>query len=385
MPTDSMPSGSIPTEPMSSRLDPSEPLPDRLVLPAPAKLNLFLHVTGRRADGYHLLETVFQFVDLADSVTLVRRDDGEIRRARDWAEVPADSDLAVRAARALQAATGCRLGVDITVDKRIPTGAGLGGGSSDAATVLLGLNRLWGLGLSRPALQAIGLTLGADVPVFVFGQNAYATGIGEELLPVTLPPCWYVLAMPPGGVATGSVFSAPELTRDTIPITITGFSSRFVAGNTGAGSSVIGAAVGVATETAAADTAVSPVSLPGRNDLEPVVLSRHAPVAATIARMREACRIADVAQAERRVRMTGSGACVFALAGNRAEAQRIADAFAELQAKAVSAAAAVKAAPDGNNQFREPVSGVSEARSKEGPAWVVAGLSEHPLGSRQVG
>ena len=365
MPTESMPSGSIPTGPTSSRLDPSGPPPDRLVLPAPAKLNLFLHVTGRRADGYHLLETVFQFVDLADSVTLVRRDDGEVRRARDWAEVPADRDLAVRAARALQAATGCRLGVDITVDKRIPTGAGLGGGSSDAATVLLGLNRLWGLGLSRPALQAIGLTLGADVPVFVFGQNAYATGIGEELMPVTLPPCWYVLAMPPGGVATGSVFSAPELTRDTIPITISGFSSRFVAGNTGAGSSA--------------------ASLPGRNDLEPVVLSRHAPVAATIARMREACRIADVAQAEQRVRMTGSGACVFALAGNRAEAQRIADAFAGLQAKAVSAAAAVKAAPDGNNQFREPVSGVSEARSKEGPAWVVAGLSEHPLGSRQVG
>lgn len=344
---------------------PIEGRPDRLVLPAPAKLNLFLHVTGRRPDGYHLLETVFQFVDLADRVTLVRRDDGEVRRANDWADVPADADLAVRAARALQAATGCRLGVDVTVDKRIPTGAGLGGGSSDAATVLLGLNRLWDLGLSRAALQAIGLTLGADVPVFVFGRNAYATGIGEELVPVALPPCWYVLAMPPTSVATGAVFTAPDLTRDTIPITISGFSSRFVAGNAGAGSTA--------------------PRLPGRNDLEPVVLSRHASVAATIARLREACQIAGVAQAEQRVRMTGSGACVFALAENRAEAQRIADAFAVPRSDAVSAAAADQAAPDRNNQFREPVSGVSEARSKEGPAWVVAGLSEHPLGSRQVG
>lgn len=334
----------------------------RCVLPAPAKINLFLHVTGRRADGYHLLETVFQFVDLADTVTLARRADGVIRRVNDWAEVPADSDLAVRAARALQAATGCRLGADITVDKRIPSGAGLGGGSSDAATVLLGLNRLWGLGLSREALQAIGLTLGADVPVFIFGRNAYATGVGETLTPVDLPACWYVLAMPATGVATGSVFAAPDLTRDTIPITISGFSSLFVSGS----------------------------GLPGRNDLEPVVVSRHAAVAATIAQLRRACEIAGIAQAAQRVRMTGSGACVFATAGNQAEAQRIADAFAVARSEAVAgatvaAAAAVQAAPDRFNQFREPVSGVSEARSKEVPAWVVAGLSEHPLGSRQVG
>ena len=329
----------------------------RLVLPAPAKLNLFLHVTGRRPDGYHLLETVFQFIDLADTVTLARRDDGRIERRNDWAEVAADSDLAVRAARALQAATGCRYGADITVDKRIPTGAGLGGGSSDAATVLLGLNRLWGLGLSRPDLQAIGLGLGADVPIFVFGRNAYATGIGEILAPVDLPARWYVLAMPPTGVATGSVFAAADLTRDTIPITISGFSSQLVTGG----------------------------SLPGRNDLEPVVLSRHATVAATIARLRRACETVGVAQAEQRVRMTGSGACVFALAENRVEAQRIADAFAVSRPDSVTEVAAAKAAPDRINQFREPVSGVSEARSKEGPAWVVAGLSEHPLGSRQVG
>ena len=327
--------------------------PGRLVLLAPAKLNLFLHVTGRRPDGYHLLETVFQLIDLADTVTLVRRDDGVVQRCNDWAEVPAETDLVVRAARALQAATGCRLGVDITVDKHIPTGAGLGGGSSDAATVLLGLNQLWGLGLSRPALQAIGVTLGADVPVFVFGHNAYATGIGDVLEPIDLPPRWFVLAMPATGVATGTVFSAPDLTRDTIPITISGFAGKLISGS----------------------------SLPGRNDLEPVVLSRHATVAATMARLRQACIDADIPHAEQRVRMTGSGACVFALAGNRAEATRIATAFAAPR----SAAVAVQAAPDRINQFREPGSGVSEASSKVDPAWIVAGLSEHPLGSRQVG
>ena len=341
-----------------------EDQPQRLVLPAPAKINLFLHVTGRRPDGYHLLETVFQFVDLTDTVTLVRRDDGVIRRCNDWAEVPAETDLVVRAARALQAASGCRLGVDITVDKRIPTGAGLGGGSSDAATALLGLNRLWALGLSRPELQAIGVTLGADVPVFVFGRNAYATGIGEHLQPIDLPPWWFVLAMPQAGVATGSVFAAPDLTRDTIPITISGFSGQLICSGRREGGS----------HGEACD-------LPGRNDLEPVVLSRHAPVAATMARLRQACIDADIPHAEQRVRMTGSGACVFALAGNRAEATRIATAFAAPGSEAM----AVQAAPDRINQFREPGSGVSEASSKVDPAWIVAGLSEHPLGSRQVG
>ena len=157
-------------------------------LPAPAKLNLFLHVTGRRADGYHLLETVFQFIDLADRVDLILRQDGRIGRLGAPAGVPEDVDLTLRAARALQAATGCRLGVEIGLRKSIPIGAGLGGGSSDAATVLLGLNRLWGLGLDRSRLIEIARPLGADVPVFVYGRNAYATGIGDRFRPVRLPP-----------------------------------------------------------------------------------------------------------------------------------------------------------------------------------------------------
>ncbi len=156
-------------------------------LPAPAKLNLFLHVTGRRADGYHLLETVFQFIDLHDRLDLRLREDGAVNRADAPAGIPQDLDLTLRAANALKAATGCRLGVDIGLRKFIPIGAGLGGGSSDAATVLIGLNRLWRLGLGRSELIEVARPLGADVPVFVYGRNAYATGIGDRFRPIGLP------------------------------------------------------------------------------------------------------------------------------------------------------------------------------------------------------
>jgi len=247
-------------------------------LPAPAKLNLFLHVTGRRADGYHLLETVFEFVDLCDRVHLARRDDAAIVRRDPLPGVPAEADLAVRAARLLAAETGCRLGVEIAIDKRIPMGAGLGGGSTDAATVLLGLNRLWGLGLARRRLMALALRLGADVPAFVFGRRAFASGIGERLRALPGKPAWFVIVAPPVAVPTGSVFASSELTRDTKPLRISGLSR---------GRSVYR----------------------GKNDLEPVVCAVWPRVAEALAALRLA---ADSAGADGRLaRMTGSGACVF--------------------------------------------------------------------------
>lgn len=191
-----------------------------LVCPAPAKLNLFLHVVGRRADGYHLLQTLFRFIDLNDTLRFTLRADGEVRRVNALDGVPPEQDLCVRAARLLQQETGCKSGVDIELEKRIPMGGGLGGGSSDAATTLLALNRLWGLGLSRERLMQIGLTLGADVPVFVFGENAFAEGVGERLQAYALPEAWYVVLSPPVHVPTARIFSHPELTRNTISITI---------------------------------------------------------------------------------------------------------------------------------------------------------------------
>ena len=170
---------------------------EALVVAAPAKVNLFLHVTGRRADGYHTLESLFALIDLADVVTLARRSDGAIVRAADVAGIPEAEDLALRAARALQRASGTPCGVTLAVDKRIPLGGGLGGGSSDAASVLLALNRLWHLGLPRDALARIGAGLGADVPFFIGGENALARGVGEALTPVSLPRRWLVLARPP--------------------------------------------------------------------------------------------------------------------------------------------------------------------------------------------
>jgi 4-diphosphocytidyl-2-C-methyl-D-erythritol kinase len=186
-------------------------------LPAPAKINLFLHITGRRADGYHLLESVFSLVQFGDSLDLTLRADGQVQQTTPIAGVAPEQDLCVRAARALQVATGCQLGVDIAISKRIPQGAGLGGGSSDAATVLMGLNRLWGLELSRSALQKIGLSLGADVPFFIFGQAAFVSGVGEVLRAVDLPCLTVQLLLPDAHVPTATVFKDPQLKRDSPP------------------------------------------------------------------------------------------------------------------------------------------------------------------------
>ena len=200
--------------------------------PAPAKLNLFLHVTGRRADGYHELQSVFRLLDWGDRIRLRVREDGEIRRHGVSVEGVAEADdLAVRAAKALQAAEKIGKGADIVVEKTIPAGAGFGGGSSDAATVLLALNRLWGLDRDSDRLSALGLGLGADVPVFVRGHNAWAEGVGDRLVPVELPPAWYLLFDPGIHVGTGELFQAPELTRDSAPATISDFVSGAVLDN----------------------------------------------------------------------------------------------------------------------------------------------------------
>lgn len=190
------------------------------IWPAPAKLNLFLHVLGRREDGYHRLQTLFQFLDYGDELSVVVRKDGVITRPEGADDVAEDQDLAVRAARALQSASGTRLGADIRVLKRTPMGAGLGGGSSDAATALVALNHLWALGMSIDALATLGLSLGADVPVFVRGTASWAEGVGEVLTPVTLPEPWYAVLAPEVQVSTAAIFSAPELRRDHAPITL---------------------------------------------------------------------------------------------------------------------------------------------------------------------
>jgi 4-diphosphocytidyl-2-C-methyl-D-erythritol kinase len=247
-------------------------------LPAPAKLNLLLHVTGRRADGYHLLETLFQFIDLADSIDLARRDDGRIELATPIPGVPAETDLTVRAASLLARASGTRFGVRIALRKRVPMGGGLGGGSSDAATVLLGLNRLWALDWPLERLAELGLALGADVPVFVRGDNAWATGVGERLVPVTLPPRWFVLAIPAQHVPTAAVFGAPELTRNTPPLTIDGLSRALSAES-------------------------------GRNDLQLVVEARYPRVAQALGLLRQAA--GEVGLDPSLARMTGSGSCLF--------------------------------------------------------------------------
>ncbi len=191
--------------------------------PAPAKLNLFLHITGQRADGYHALQTLFQFLDHGDSLAFRLRADAGIRRLGGMAAVAPEDDLAIRAARALQAAAGIDAGADIAITKQIPAGGGLGGGSSDAATTLVALNRLWGAGLSPARLAQIGLGLGSDVPVFVHGRAAWAEGVGEELEPVEPREPWYLVIVPPVEVSTGALFGAPELTRDCPPMTMRDF------------------------------------------------------------------------------------------------------------------------------------------------------------------
>ncbi|TNF61772.1 MAG: 4-(cytidine 5'-diphospho)-2-C-methyl-D-erythritol kinase [Burkholderiales bacterium] len=195
-------------------------------LPAPAKLNLFLHITGQRPDGYHLLQSVFMLIDWCDRIDLELRHDGVVvREDRSPCQLPPD-DLCVRAARALQAATGCRLGATIRLSKQLPAEAGLGGGSSDAATCLIGLNRLWRLGLSRGALEAIGLGLGADVPFFIGGRNAWVEGVGEHLTPVRLPESRFVVVKPQAGASTARIFGSPALRRDTKTAILQGFAAN---------------------------------------------------------------------------------------------------------------------------------------------------------------
>lgn len=194
-----------------------------LSLPAPAKLNLFLHITGQRDDGYHLLQTVFQFLDYADQIDLSVNASGAVRRLSHHPAVPEEEDLTVKAARLLQQATGTELGVDITIDKVLPMGGGLGGGSSDAATVLHGCNKLWGCGFDRHALAKLGLQLGADIPIFIHGFAAWAEGIGEQLTPVEPAEYWYVVVHPGVSVATAEIFSKEGLTRDCEPIKIADF------------------------------------------------------------------------------------------------------------------------------------------------------------------
>ncbi|RZI43516.1 4-(cytidine 5'-diphospho)-2-C-methyl-D-erythritol kinase [Herbaspirillum sp. HC18] len=241
--------------------------------PAPAKLNLFLHVTGRRPDGYHLLQTVFQLLDYGDLLHFKVCDDGMIRRMTDVEGVPEDSDLIVRAAKLLKAAAGekaaAHLGAEIVIEKRLPMGGGLGGGSSDAATALMALNHLWGTGLDRTELMKLGLQLGADVPFFIFGQNAFAEGVGETLMPVDTPDCWYVVIEPGVSAPTAAIFSDPGLTRNTKPVKISDFSNASICF--------------------------------GKNDLQVVATRLFPPIAKAIEWLRQ---FGDA-------RMTGSGACVF--------------------------------------------------------------------------
>jgi len=250
--------------------------------PAPAKLNLFLHITGRRADGYHLLQTVFQFLDYGDELTFQLRDDGEVRRLSELPGVAQEQDLVVRAARLLLQHSGCSRGVDIEVDKRLPMGGGLGGGSSNAATTLVALNALCRLGYSIDELAALGLVLGADVPVFVHGTAAWAEGVGEALTPLSgenaPPEPWYLVIEPGCQVATAEVFNAPDLTRDCHPITI----SHFLAGQ-------------------------------GINVCEAVVRKRFPPVANAL----------DFLLKYAPARMSGTGACVFAAFDSEPQAQAV--------------------------------------------------------------
>ncbi len=194
---------------------------------APAKLNLFLHVTGQRPDGYHLLQSVFQLIDLQDTVKLKIRADGVIQRLNPLPNVPAEDDLVVKAARLLKEKYNTAFGVDIDLDKQIPMGAGLGGGSSDAASTLLGLNQLWGLNIPQQELMTLGLRLGADVPFFLFGKNAFVEGVGEVITEITLKDVSYMVIFPGVSIPTKSIFSSPDLTRNRTPITIDDFEAHY--------------------------------------------------------------------------------------------------------------------------------------------------------------
>ncbi|MBH3432201.1 4-(cytidine 5'-diphospho)-2-C-methyl-D-erythritol kinase [Pseudomonas citronellolis] len=251
---------------------------ERLTLPAPAKLNLFLHILGRRADGYHELQTLFQFLDHADELHFALREDGQIRLHTEIPGVPHDSNLIVRAARQLQEQSGCRLGADIWLDKHLPMGGGIGGGSSDAATTLVGLNHLWQLGWDEDRLAALGLGLGADVPVFVRGRAAFAEGVGEKLTPVELEEPWFLVAVPQVFVSTAEVFSDPELTRDTAPIKVR-----------------------------------SLLGVDGRNDCQTVVEKRYPAVRNALMSLNKFTS----------ARLTGTGACVFGSFPNQGDADKV--------------------------------------------------------------
>ncbi|HSN17901.1 MAG TPA: 4-(cytidine 5'-diphospho)-2-C-methyl-D-erythritol kinase [Gammaproteobacteria bacterium] len=246
--------------------------------PAPAKLNLFLHITGRRADGYHLLQTVFQFLDRGDSLEFDVREDGRIVRSEGPSDIPEGSDIVIKAARLLKERSGTRLGASIKLRKILPVEAGLGGGSSDAATTLVALDRLWGTAFRPGDLAALGLELGADVPVFIGGHAAWAEGVGEILDPLELPEPWYLVLQPACRVSTREIFQAPELTRNSAPITI----ARFRSGET-------------------------------RNDFEPVVRSRYPQVSEAL----------DWLGSHASAHLTGSGACVFAAFPDEAAARRV--------------------------------------------------------------
>ncbi len=235
--------------------------------PAPGKLNLMLRVLGRRADGYHLLQTVIRFIDYGDTITIRTRQDGVIGRTNEVPNVPAGDDLTLRAAQLLKGATGTTFGADITLEKRLPLGGGLGGGSSDAATALLALNHLWKTGLTRERLLTLALVLGADVPVFVNGENAFAEGIGERLTPLVVPDAWYLVLRPPVAVPTARIFGDNQLKRDSKPITMPAFSAEHAG-----------------------------------NDLEPTVCREFPEVARHLEWLRRAAP----------AWVTGSGACVFA-------------------------------------------------------------------------
>lgn len=250
----------------------------RLTLPAPAKLNLMLHITGRRADGYHELQTLFQFLDYGDELSFALRDDGEVRLQTEIADVPHDSNLIVRAARALKEQSGCPLGVDIWLKKILPMGGGIGGGSSDAATTLIGLNHLWQLDWDEDRLAALGLKLGADVPVFVRGHAAFAEGIGEILTPVTPEEPWYLVLVPQVSVSTAEIFSDPLLTRDTPPIKV----RPVPKGNS-------------------------------RNDCLPVVTRRYPEVGNAL----------NLLGKFTEAKLTGTGSCVFGAFPSKAEADKV--------------------------------------------------------------
>ncbi len=249
-----------------------------LTLPAPAKLNLMLHIVGRRADGYHELQTLFQFLDHGDELSFSPREDGEIRLHTELPGVDHDSNLIVRAARLLQHESGCPQGADIHLLKRLPMGGGIGGGSSDAATALLGLNHLWQLHLEEDQLAELGLTLGADVPVFVRGRAAFAEGVGERLQPVELPEPWFLVIAPQVSVSTAEIFADPELTRNTPAITV----RSLLAGG-------------------------------GHNDCQPIVEKRYPEVRNALSLLNKFVPAS----------MTGTGACVFGSFPNEGEADKV--------------------------------------------------------------